>query len=117
MTDKHFGALLAAGLLMSIGNSFTSQPPRETCALTGASCKGSALYTIFNIMNQCGSALIHHLAPLFVIGCAARLQVTSIVPDSNQPDNTGDSNAPASAKIKGNAVMSAHMNCTVLPMT
>lgn len=117
MTDKLFGALLAAGLLLSIGNFFTSQSPRETCALTGASCKGSALYTIFNIMNQCGSALFHHLAPLFVIGCAARLQVTSIVPDSNQPDNTGDPNAPTSAKIKGNAVMSAHMNGTVLPMT
>lgn len=62
--------LPVAGLLLGIGSSFTNQTMLETYGLTGVIYEGSVLYTIFDIMNQCGSAVFNNLALLFAMGVA-----------------------------------------------
>ena len=84
MKDKIFGilqrvgrsfmlpiALLpVAGLLLGIGSSFTNQTMLEAYNLTGIIYPGSIVYTILDIMNQCGSAVFNNLALLFAMGVA-----------------------------------------------
>ena len=84
MKDKIFGilqrvgrsfmlpiALLpAAGLLLGIGSSFTHATMLEAYGLTAIIYPGSILYTILDIMNQCGSAVFNNLALLFAMGVA-----------------------------------------------
>lgn len=84
MKDKIFGVLQrvgrsfmlpiallpVAGLLLGIGNSFTNQTMLEAYGLTGVIYEGSVLYTILDIMNQCGSAVFNNLALLFAMGVA-----------------------------------------------
>ena len=84
MKDKIFGVLQrvgrsfmlpiallpVAGLLLGIGSSFTNQTMLETYNLTGIIYPGSVLYTILDIMNQCGSAVFNNLALLFAMGVA-----------------------------------------------
>ena len=84
MKDKIFGVLQrvgrsfmlpiallpVAGLLLGIGSSFTNQTMLETYNLTGIIYPGSILYTILDIMNQCGSAVFNNLALLFAMGVA-----------------------------------------------
>lgn len=62
--------LPVAGLLLGIGSSFTNHTMLETYGLTGVIYEGSVLYTIFDIMNQCGSAVFNNLALLFAMGVA-----------------------------------------------
>jgi len=84
MKDKIFGVLQrvgrsfmlpiallpVAGLLLGIGSSFTNQTMLETYRLTGIIYEGGILYTILDIMNQCGSAVFNNLALLFAMGVA-----------------------------------------------
>lgn len=84
MKDKIFGVLQrvgrsfmlpiallpVAGLLLGIGSSFTNQTMLETYNLTGIIYPGSILYTILDIMNQCGNAVFNNLALLFAMGVA-----------------------------------------------
>ncbi len=84
MKDKIFGVLQrvgrsfmlpiallpVAGLLLGIGSSFTNQTMLETYNLTGAIYEGGTLYTVLDIMNQCGSAVFSNLALLFAMGVA-----------------------------------------------
>ena len=84
MKDKIFGVLQrvgrsfmlpiallpVAGLLLGIGSSFTNQTMLETYNLTGFIYEGGILYTILDIMNQCGSAVFNNLALLFAMGVA-----------------------------------------------
>ena len=84
MKDKIFGVLQrvgrsfmlpiallpVAGLLLGIGSSFTNQTMLEAYNLTGIIYPGSILYTILDIMNQCGSAVFNNLALLFAMGVA-----------------------------------------------
>lgn len=84
MKDKIFGilqrvgrsfmlpiALLpVAGLLLGIGSSFTNQTMLEAYGLTSVIYPGSIIYTILDIMNQCGSAVFNNLALLFAMGVA-----------------------------------------------
>ena len=84
MKDKIFGVLQrvgrsfmlpiallpVAGLLLGIGSSFTNQTMLEAYGLTGVIYEGGALYTILDIMNQCGSAVFGNLALLFAMGVA-----------------------------------------------
>jgi PTS system D-glucosamine-specific IIC component len=84
MKDKVFGVLQrvgrsfmlpiallpVAGLLLGIGSSFTNQTMLETYNLTGIIYPGGVLYTILDIMNQCGSAVFNNLALLFAMGVA-----------------------------------------------
>lgn len=84
MKDKIFGVLQrvgrsfmlpiallpVAGLLLGIGSSFTNQTMLETYNLTGVIYEGGTLYTILDIMNQCGSAVFNNLALLFAMGVA-----------------------------------------------
>ena len=84
MKDKIFGVLQrvgrsfmlpiallpVAGLLLGIGSSFTNQTMLEAYNLTGIIYPGSMLYTILDIMNQCGSAVFNNLALLFAMGVA-----------------------------------------------
>ena len=84
MKDKIFGVLQrvgrsfmlpiallpVAGLLLGIGRSFTNQTMLEAYNLTGIIYPGSILYTILDIMNQCGSAVFNNLALLFAMGVA-----------------------------------------------
>lgn len=84
MKDKIFGVLQrvgrsfmlpiallpVAGLLLGIGSSFTNQTMLETYSLTGVIYEGGTLYTILDIMNQCGSAVFNNLALLFAMGVA-----------------------------------------------
>ena len=62
--------LPVAGLLLGIGSSFTNQTMLETYNLTGVIYPGGALYTLLDIMNQCGSAVFNNLALLFAMGVA-----------------------------------------------
>lgn len=62
--------LPVAGLLLGIGSSFTNQTMLETYGLTGVIYEGGVLYTVLDIMNQCGSAVFNNLALLFAIGVA-----------------------------------------------
>lgn len=84
MKDKIFGVLQrvgrsfmlpiallpVAGLLLGVGSSFTNQTMLEAYNLTGIIYPGSILYTILDIMNQCGSAVFNNLALLFAMGVA-----------------------------------------------
>ncbi|MDE6261536.1 MAG: glucose PTS transporter subunit IIA [Oscillospiraceae bacterium] len=84
MKDKIFGVLQrvgrsfmlpiallpVAGLLLGIGSSFTNQTMLEAYGLTGVIYEGGVLYTILDIMNQCGSAVFNNLALLFAMGVA-----------------------------------------------
>lgn len=84
MKDKIFGVLQrvgrsfmlpiallpVAGLLLGIGSSFTNQTMLEAYNLTGIIYPGSILYTVLDIMNQCGSAVFNNLALLFAMGVA-----------------------------------------------
>ena len=84
MKDKIFGVLQrvgrsfmlpiallpVAGLLLGIGSSFTNQTMLEAYNLTGIIYEGGVLYTILDIMNQCGSAIFNNLALLFAMGVA-----------------------------------------------
>jgi PTS system D-glucosamine-specific IIC component len=84
MKDKIFGVLQrvgrsfmlpiallpVAGLLLGIGSSFTNQTMLEAYNLTGIIYPGGVLYTILDIMNQCGSAVFNNLALLFAMGVA-----------------------------------------------
>ena len=84
MKDKIFGVLQrvgrsfmlpiallpVAGLLLGIGSSFTNATMLEAYGLTQIIYPGSILYTILDIMNQCGSAIFNNLALLFAMGVA-----------------------------------------------
>ena len=84
MKDKIFGVLQrvgrsfmlpiallpVAGLLLGIGSSFTNATMLEAYGLTSVIYPGSILYTILDIMNQCGSAVFNNLALLFAMGVA-----------------------------------------------
>ena len=84
MKDKIFGVLQrvgrsfmlpiallpVAGLLLGIGSSFTNPVMLEAYGLTGVIYEGGFLYTILDIMNQCGSAVFGNLALLFAMGVA-----------------------------------------------
>lgn len=84
MKDKIFGVLQrvgrsfmlpiallpVAGLLLGIGSSFTNETMLNAYNLTGVIYEGSILYTILDIMNQCGSAVFNNLALLFAMGVA-----------------------------------------------
>ena len=62
--------LPAAGLLLGIGSSFTNPTMLEAYDLTGFIHPGSLLYTVLDIMNQCGSAIFDNLPLLFAMGVA-----------------------------------------------
>ncbi|MBR4210986.1 MAG: PTS transporter subunit EIIC, partial [Oscillibacter sp.] len=62
--------LPAAGLLLGIGSSFTNATMLEAYHLTGVIYPGSAIYTLLDIMNQCGNAIFGNLALLFAMGVA-----------------------------------------------
>ena len=84
MKDKIFGVLQrvgrsfmlpiallpVAGLLLGIGSSFTNPTTLETYGLTKFIYPGGVLYTVLDIMNQCGSAVFNNLALLFAMGVA-----------------------------------------------
>ena len=84
MKDKIFGVLQrvgrsfmlpiallpVAGLLLGVGSSFTNQTMLETYGLTGLIHEGTVIYTVLDIMNQCGSAIFNNLAVLFAMGVA-----------------------------------------------
>ena len=84
MKDKIFGVLQrvgrsfmlpiallpVAGLLLGVGSSFTNATMLEAYGLTSIIYPGSILYTILDIMNQCGSAVFNNLALLFAMGVA-----------------------------------------------
>ncbi|MGM9593512.1 MAG: glucose PTS transporter subunit IIA [Candidatus Onthomonas sp.] len=84
MKDKIFGVLQrvgrsfmlpiallpVAGLLLGIGSSFTNETMLEAYNLTGIIYPGSPIYTVLDIMNQCGSAVFNNLALLFAMGVA-----------------------------------------------
>ena len=84
MKDKIFGVLQrvgrsfmlpiallpVAGLLLGIGSSFTNETMLEAYGLTGIIYPGSVIYTVLDIMNQCGSAVFNNLALLFAMGVA-----------------------------------------------
>ena len=84
MKDKIFGVLQrvgrsfmlpiallpVAGLLLGVGSSFTNATMLEAYGLTEIIYPGSILYTILDIMNQCGSAVFNNLALLFAMGVA-----------------------------------------------
>ena len=84
MKDKIFGVLQrvgrsfmlpiallpVAGLLLGVGSSFTNQTMLEAYGLTGVIYEGGVIYTVLDIMNQCGSAVFNNLALLFAMGVA-----------------------------------------------
>lgn len=84
MKDKIFGVLQrvgrsfmlpiallpVAGLLLGIGSSFTNETMLAAYGLTSVIYPGSLIYTILDIMNQCGSAIFNNLALLFAMGVA-----------------------------------------------
>ena len=84
MKDKIFGVLQrvgrsfmlpiallpVAGLLLGIGSSFTNETMLTTYGLSGVIHPGTVIYTILDIMNQCGSAVFNNLALLFAMGVA-----------------------------------------------
>ena len=84
MKDKIFGVLQrvgrsfmlpiallpVAGLLLGVGSSFTNATMLATYGLTNVIYPGSVLYTILDIMNQCGNAVFANLALLFAMGVA-----------------------------------------------
>ena len=84
MKDKIFGVLQrvgrsfmlpiallpVAGLLLGIGSSFTNATMLEAYGLTQVIYPGSMLYTILDIMNQCGNVVFANLPLLFAMGVA-----------------------------------------------
>ena len=84
MKDKIFGVLQrvgrsfmlpiallpVAGLLLGIGSSFTNETMLAAYGLSGVIHPGTVIYTILDIMNQCGSAVFNNLALLFAMGVA-----------------------------------------------
>lgn len=84
MKDKIFGVLQrvgrsfmlpiallpVAGLLLGIGGSFTNSVMLETYGLSKVIYEGSFIYTILDVMNQCGSAVFSNLPLLFAMGVA-----------------------------------------------
>ena len=84
MKDKIFGVLQrvgrsfmlpiallpVAGLLLGIGSSFTNATMLEAYGLTSVIYEGSVIYTVLDIMNQCGSAIFNNLPLLFAMGVA-----------------------------------------------
>ena len=84
MKDKIFGVLQrvgrsfmlpiallpVAGLLLGVGSSFTNATMLETYGLTGIIYPGSLIYTILDIMNQCGNVVFANLPVLFAMGVA-----------------------------------------------
>ena len=84
MKDKIFGVLQrvgrsfmlpiallpVAGLLLGVGSSFTNATMLATYGLTEVIYPGSILYTVLDIMNQCGNAVFANLALLFAMGVA-----------------------------------------------
>ena len=62
--------LPVAGLLLGIGSSFTNETMLAAYHLTGIIYPGSPVYTLLDIMNQCGSAVFNNLALLFAMGVA-----------------------------------------------
>ena len=84
MKDKIFGVLQrvgrsfmlpiallpVAGLLLGIGSSFTNPTMLQAYGLDSIIYQGSAIYTVLDIMNQCGSAIFGNLALLFAMGVA-----------------------------------------------
>ena len=84
MKDKIFGVLQrvgrsfmlpiallpVAGLLLGIGSSFTNETMLSAYGLTGVIHPGTVIYTVLDIMNQCGSAVFNNLALLFAMGVA-----------------------------------------------
>ena len=59
-----------AGLLLGIGSSFTNPTMLQAYGLDSIIYQGSAIYTVLDIMNQCGSAIFGNLALLFAMGVA-----------------------------------------------
>ena len=84
MKDKIFGVLQrvgrsfmlpnallpVAGRLLGVGSSFTNATMLETYGLTGIIYPGSLIYTILDIMNQCGNTVFANLPLLFAMGVA-----------------------------------------------
>jgi len=84
MKDKIFGVLQrvgrsfmlpiallpVAGLLLGFGSSFTNTTMLEAYHLTGLIYPGSPIYTLLDIMNQCGNAIFANLPLLFAMGVA-----------------------------------------------
>ena len=84
MKDKIFGVLQrvgrsfmlpiallpVAGLLLGVGSSFTNATMLETYGLTDIIYPGSLIYTILDIMNQCGNTVFANLPLLFAMGVA-----------------------------------------------
>ena len=84
MKDKIFGVLQrvgrsfmlpiallpVAGLLLGIGSSFTNPTMLQAYGLDSIIYQGSDIYTVLDIMNQCGSAIFGNLALLFAMGVA-----------------------------------------------
>lgn len=84
MKDKIFGVLQrvgrsfmlpiallpVAGLLLGIGSSFTNETMLAAYGLSGVIHPGTVIYTVLDIMNQCGSAVFNNLALLFAMGVA-----------------------------------------------
>ena len=76
MKDKIFGVLQrvgrsfmlpiallpVAGLLLGIGSSFTNETMLATYGLSGIIHQGTLIYTILDIMNQCGTWQVRHRA-------------------------------------------------------
>lgn len=62
--------LPVAGLLLGVGSSFTNITMLETYGLTEVIYPGSVLYTILDIMNQCGNVVFANLPLLFAMGVA-----------------------------------------------
>ena len=90
MKDKIFGVLQrvgrsfmlpiallpVAGLLLGIGSSFTNPTMLQAYGLDSIIYQGSAIYTVLDIMNQCGSAIFGNLALLFAMGVAIGMAKT-----------------------------------------
>ena len=84
MKDKIFGVLQrvgrsfmlpiallpVAGLLLGVGSSFTNPTMLQTYGLDSVIYPGTVIYTVLDIMNQCGSAVFGNLALLFAMGVA-----------------------------------------------
>ena len=75
MKDKIFGVLQRvgrsfmlpiallpiAGLLLGIGSSFTNPVMLEAYGLSGVIHEGTVLFTVFDIMKECGNIIFSNL--------------------------------------------------------
>ena len=91
MKDKIFGVLQrvgrsfmlpiallpVAGLLLGIGSSFTNETMLETYGLTGLIHQGTVLYTVLDIMNQCGSAVLSGAIAYLVMNTAISAMINA----------------------------------------